>query len=331
MRDFFNDQFSWASIVLTACLGGISNFDISNWGGPVDGLVLQVKSLLFDWLNFCESVYTPVLILTWVMSLIVLALRILTAIGDHKEASRSWQNSLWILKPVHAIVSSLTLLLLPFAGYAIPVAMSIDALAGVITLFSAIAIIASIPVDRFNSITRVRIIASFIAISVPFLTSLVAGIGASRGVIIAMLIVSAILLPLCNTFVLWKLFFAGADTRTKAWKHGLVWTFSLRAASMMCGVIFLSMLFFDLNSTASGFAYTFWFLWIALPAFQLLPLIIGAKYSNIVPRNYRASALYRPINEGETLPLRSNGPPSAAASLNSLGNMDKAMSEVATA
>ena len=173
-----------------------------------------------------------------------------------------------------------------------------------------------------------------VAVTVPFIVSIVAGAGASRGLILALLLVSAVLLPVCNTFVLWKSFFAGADTRTSTWKHSLFWTFGLRAASMIFGVIFLISLFFDLSATASGFVYAFWMLWVVLPPLQLIPLLGGVKSSNIIPRDYRAnSSLYGPINSGETTPLRS-GMITPAASLNTISNLpvaDKDLSDVAAA
>jgi len=329
MRDFFNDQFSWASIVLTACLGGISNFDISNWGGPVDGLVIEIKSLVFDWLNFCDTAYSPIVIITWVLSVAAIVMRILTGVGAHKDTLR-WRRALRFMNPAHAVLSSVTLLVLPFAGFAIPVLMSVNVFAGIMTLLCAVGIIASIPIDKFNSVTRVRVIASFIAVSVPFLVSIMAGAGVSRAGMLSAIILSVVLLPLCNTFVLWKLFFAGADTRTKAWKRMLFWTFGLRALSMISGVIFMSTLFFMLNATASGFAYAFWFLWVMLPPFQLIPLVVGAKSSNIVPRDFRATSVYTSINGGETTPLRADSS-LQAASLNSIQASDKLMSDVASA
>jgi len=329
MRDFFNDQFSWASIVLTACLGGVTNYDISNWGGPVDGLVLEVKNVLFDWLYFCETVYQPIVIITWVMSVAVVVLRVLTLVCARKN-TQGWLNVLRVLDPIHAVVSSVSLLLLPFAGYAVPVLMSLKAGVGIATLLSALAIIASVPVGSFSAVTRVRVIASYIGISLPFLMSIVSGLGASRGVLLSLLLICVIVLPLCNTFVLWKLFFAGADTRTKAWKQSLFWTFGLRAASLICGLVFFSTLFFNLNAVASGFAYAFWIFWIVLPPLQLIPLIATTKYSNIVPRNYRSSGYYTPINTDEVTPLRDG---SVAASLNSITNIPsgKDMSDIAAA
>jgi len=320
MRDFLNDQFSWASIVLTACLGSVSNYDISNWGGPIDGLVIEVKSLVLDWLNFCDSVYSPILIISWVAAFVVLVLRIVNSIRNRMN-SRDW-NILQYLTPIHSFASSATLLLLPFVGYAIPILMKVNVFAGIVTLIFALAIIASVPMMKFNAVNCMRIIASYVVVCVPFLTSLVAGIGASRGFTLAMLLVCSILLPICNTFVLWKSYFAGADTRTKAWKLALFWSFGLRAASLICGVIFLSTLFFNLSAIASGFAYAFWFLWVVIPIIQIIPLVAGTTASNIVLRDFRANASYRPI--GETTPL-------FASSMPSVNDEAKTLSEIATA
>jgi len=226
------------------------------------------------------------------------------------------------LKPVHSVVSSATLLLLPFVGYSIPILMNVNVFSGIVNVICAIAIIAAVPMFEFNSVNLMRNIASYAAICVPFLASLVAGIGASRGFTLAMLLVCAIALPICNTFVLWKSYFAGADTRTKAWKHGLFWTFGLRAASLICGVIFLSILFFDLSATASGFAYAFWFLWVVIPVIQIIPLVAGTSSSNIVPRDFRPSASYHPI--GESTPLY-------ASSMPSINDGAKTLTDVAAA
>ena len=333
MRDFFNDQFSWASIVLTACLSGVSDYDISNWGGPIDGLILEVKNLIFDWMDFCKTSFPPVIIASWIVALVALTLRMVTAVGTCKDTMK-WRHALKVLDPIHAIVSSLSLMMLPLAGFAVSVLMKVNVLSGIVTLLSALCIIASAPVGVFNAATRMRVIASYTAISVPFIMSIVSGAGAPRGLILAMLVISAILLPVCNTFVLWKAFFAGADTRTNTWKHSLFWTFGLRAASMIFGVMFIIALFFDLAATASGFAYAFWMLWIVLPPLQLIPLLAGVKASNVVPRDYRAnSSLYGPINSGETTPLRS-AMVTSDTSLNTISNIpvcDKPMSDVAAA
>jgi len=297
MRDFYDDQFSWASIVLTACVGGISDYDISGWGGAVDGLILEVKSLVFGWLDLCGSVYSAALIVTWVVAVLAVVLRVLTIVG----AVNDWK-ALRVLDPLHAIVSSISLILLPLAGYAVGAVMSLDAFAGVFSLILGLLTIASIPVAKFTALTTVRNVASYIAVALPFFMSIAAGAGATRTVTLILMLVFAIALPLCNTFVLWKFYFTGGDSRTKEWKASLFSAFGLRALSLICGLIFICTLFFDLSVDASNVSYSFWFLWVFLPVLQLIPLVVNTKHSNIVPRWYAKSA-YSSIN-GETTPLR---------------------------
>jgi len=326
MRDFYNDQFSWASVALTACAGSVSDFDISNWNGAVDGLVLESKSLVFGWLDLCKTVYPPVVIVIWALAASVLILRALTAIGGCRD-SLSWSRALRIIDPLHGVLSSISLLLLPVAGYAVGVVMNLDVFVGIVTLIAGICIIASIPVGKFTNQTVRRNIASYTVVSLPFLTSIVAGVGVSRNLTLALMLVCALVLPLCSTFVLWKSYFAGGDSRTKQWKSSLFASFGLRAGSLIFGLIFISTLFFDLSPTASGFSYAFWFLWIVLPPLQLIPLVINAKHSNIIPR-WDAKSAYTSIN-GETTPLRA-GAPVENASLQSVGSMTaKDLSDVA--
>jgi len=329
MRDFYNDQFSWSSIVLTACVGGITDYDISNWNGSVDGLILEVKSIVFGWLNVCGSAYSPVVINSWLLAIAVVVLRILSGVGNAKD-SMNWKRALRFIDPAHAIVSSISLLLLPLAGYAAGAVMSLNAFVGVVTLLAGICTIASIPVGKFNNMTTVRNVASYIAVSLPFLISIIAGAGASRGVILSFIIICTIVLPLCNTFVLWKLYFAGGDSRTKQWKNSLFFTFGLRAASLISGLIFVSTLFFNLSETASGFSYAFWFFWVFLPMVQLIPLVINTKYSNAIPR-WDSKSGYASIN-GETTPLRGSGF-DGDSSLRPVGITpeEKAMSDVTSA
>jgi len=327
MRDFYNDQFSWASIVLTACIGGISDFDISNWNGSIDGLILEVKSLVFGWVNLCGSAYSPVVILSWVVGIVAVILRIVTAVGLIRD-TMGWRSALRFLQPIHAIVSSISLLLLPLAGYAVGAVMSIDAFVGVFSVIMGLCIIASIPVGKFGALTTVRNIASYVAVGLPFFMAIAAGAGASRATILSLLLICTIALPLCNTFVLWKFYFTGGDSRTKEWKNSLFSAFGIRAASLICGLIFISTLFFDLNEAASGASYAFWFLWVFLPWVQLIPLVVNTKFSNIVLR-WETKSAYSSIN-GETTPLRSNDSVESN-SLRTVGNFssDKVMSDVA--
>jgi len=327
MRDFYVDQFSWGSIVLTACLGCVSDFDISNWNGAIDGLVLEVKSLVFGWLNLCDSAYAPVIILTWIVGIIGIVMRILTAVGFARD-TMGWRGALRFLQPIHAIVSSISLLLLPVTGYAVGAVMNLNAFVGVASLIIGLCVIASIPVGKFTNMTIVRNIASYIAIALPFFMSIAAGAGAPRSAILGLMLVVAIALPLCNTFVLWKLYFTGGDSRTKEWKASLFSSFGLRAGSLVCGLIFICTLFFDLPEAASAVSYAFWFLWVFLPWVQLIPLVVNTKYSNIVPR-WDTKSAYTSIN-GETAPLRSSASVESA-SLHSVTNLssDKALSDVA--
>jgi len=288
--------------------------------------VLESKSLVFGWLDLCKTVYPPVVIVIWALAASVLILRALTAIGGCRD-SLSWSRALRIIDPLHGVLSSISLLLLPVAGYAVGVVMNLDVFVGIVTLIAGICIIASIPVGKFTNQTVRRNIASYTVVSLPFLTSIVAGVGVSRNLTLALMLVCALVLPLCSTFVLWKSYFAGGDSRTKQWKSSLFASFGLRAGSLIFGLIFISTLFFDLSPTASGFSYAFWFLWIVLPPLQLIPLVINAKHSNIIPR-WDAKSAYTSIN-GETTPLRA-GAPVENASLQSVGSMTaKDLSDVA--
>ena len=304
MRDFFNDQFSWASLVLTACAGGVSDFDLSFWNGAVDAVVLETKALLFDWLDLCASACPPALIVVWVLALANIVVRVLTARKNSSSSSSSSsgrENSRWtrVLEAAHVVLSGVTLLLLPLTGFAAGVLLPAHPAVGVAALVAGLAIVASVPVGRFDAASRVRVCASYAAIAGPFVAALVAGVGAPRAVLVALLLVCAVALPLCNTFVLWKSFFAGADTRTAAWKRALFWTFGLRAASLLCGAVFFSALFFELSAAASAAAFVAWLLWTLLPPLQLVPLTLGARFSNIRPVNYLTGATYEPINSSD--------------------------------
>jgi len=318
MRDFYNDQFSWASIVLTACVGGISNFDLSNWNGPVDGLLLQVKDLVFGWLNLCDTVFSPAIIVAWILALASVALRVSTVIGSLRDTA-AWRRALKVVEPVHAVVSSLSLILVPLTGYAAGVMMHLNVFVAIVTLIAGICIVGSIPVAKFAPLTIVRNVASYIAMAIPFLMSIIAGAGATRYVTLTLMLISAFVMPLCNTFVLWKLYFTGGDSRTKQWKITLFSTFGLRAASLISGLVFICTLFFNLSYAASAVSYTFWFLWTFLPVLQLIPLIMNTKYSNIIPR-WDSKSSYASLN-GETTPLRAEAP-------NKEQDQSKAMSDI---
>lgn len=303
MRDFFNDQFSWASLVLTACAGGVSDFDLSFWNGAVDAVVLETKTLLFDWLDLCASACPPALIVVWILALANIVVRVLTARTARNNSSSENRGWTRVLAPVHAVLSAVTLLLLPLTGYAAGVLLPVHPAVGVAALAAGLAIVASVPVGAFDAASRVRVCASYAAIAGPFVAAFVAGVGAPRAALVALLLVCAIALPLCNTFVLWKSFFAGADTRTDAWKRALFWTFGLRAASLLCGAIFFSALFFELSAAASAAAFVAWLLWTLLPPLQLVPLTLGARFSNIRPVNYLTGATYEPINSSDERPV----------------------------
>ena len=303
LRDFFNDQFSWAALVLTACAGGVADFDVALWNGPVAAVVLETKALLFDWLDLCASACPPALVVVWALALANIVIRVLTARFGNNSSSSSLASWKRILEPIHAVLSAVTLLLLPLAGYAAGVLLPVRPAAGVAALLAGLAIVASVPVGAFDAAARVRVCASYAAVALPFGAALAAGVGAPRGALVALLLACAVALPLCNTFVLWKAFFAGADTRTPAWKRALFGTFGLRAASLLCGAVFCSALFFELSPAASAAAFVAWLLWTLLPPLQLVPLTLGAPFSNFHPVNYLAGAAYEPINSSEDRPV----------------------------
>ena len=110
----------------------------------------------------------------------------------------------------------------------------------------------------------------------------------------------AVLLPVIDLVVLWFAFFRKAVYHNAAWKNSIAWTIVLRVLSMLSGVAFLALLFFNLDSRLSYIAAGLWFGWVCTPFLALVPLTAGvpAVLSNtqVIP-----SKMFR--SDGESSPL----------------------------
>jgi len=313
-RDLLTDQFSWAAIVITACLPEVVDVDYAQWGGWVVAIMMRAKTFVLNWFVTCsddgEPVWvTPATIVFWIVTLITVILRIIELVLKKREVTLS--------SPVKntglAIQSVLTVtgfLLMPLVGYSLAFLNS-TSYAGFASVLCVVLLFFSQPVGNFSRSCISGIVASVLNVLIPVALCIYVGVGAKFLPLAIIALCCAVILPVINIIILWLSFFRKAVLHNFAWKNSLAWTISLRVASMLCGIAFLAMLFFDLSSSEkmTKIAAGLWFGWVCIPFLCVIPLTFG------VPAVLSAS---------EVVATRKHTLPSANDEANSLlGNMDQ--------
>jgi len=165
-------------------------------------------------------------------------------------------------------------LLMPLVGYSLAFLNS-TAYAGFVSLICTLLLFFSQPVGSVNRSCIVGVVASVLNVLIPVAMCIYVGVGAHFVPLASLGICCTLVLPVIDMVVLWFSFFRKAVLHNAAWKNSLGWTIALRIASTMCGLGFLSMLFYDLSETQTKIAAGLWFAWVCLPFLSVIPLTAG--------------------------------------------------------
>lgn len=302
-RDLLTDQFSWAAIVITACLPEIADVDYAKWGGPVVAIMLRAKTFVLNWFVTCSETgdpvwVTPATIVFWSVSGVSVVLRVVELVVHKRDVVLSGpvQN---VLLAVQSVVTIAGFLLLPLVGYSLAF-LSQTSYIGFASLACMLLLFLSQPIGKVSRTCVSGITASVVNVLLPVSLCVYVGVGARFLPLIVAALVLAVLLPVIDLVVLWFAFFRKAVYHNAAWKNSIAWTIVLRVLSMLSGVAFIALLFFNLDSRLSYIAAGLWFGWVCTPFLALVPLTAGvpAVLSNtqVIP-----SKMFR--SDGESSPL----------------------------
>jgi len=290
-RDLLTDQFSWAAIVITACLPEVEDVDYAQWGGWVVAIMMRTKMFVLNWFVTCSDDgepewVTPATIVFWVVTFITVILRVIELILNKREVELSSP----VKNTTLAIQSVLTVtgfLLMPLVGYSLAFLNS-TSYAGFVSVLCLVLLFLSQPVGNFSRSCITGIIASALNVLIPVALCIFVGVGAEFMPLVVVAICCTVILPIIDIVVLWFAFFRHAVLHNAAWKHSIGWTASLRIVSMLCGIGFLILLFYELSDVWTKVAAGLWFAWVCIPFLAVIPLTAG------VPSVLSASEVVNP-------------------------------------
>jgi len=305
-RDLLTDQFSWAAIVITACLPEASDIDYSQWGGWVVAIMVRAKMFVLNWFVSCsdngQPVWvTPATIVFWCVTFVAVLLRVIEIVLKKRDITLNGtlRNAMLALQ---SIVTVTGFLLMPLAGYSLAFLQD-NSYAGYVSLLCMILLFVSQPVAGCSRSCVIGVAVSTVNVLLPVVMCIYVGVGADFTPLIVMDLVLALVLPIIDSVVLWFSFFRKSSLRNFAWKNSLGWTTALRGVSMLSGLAFLIMLFFDLSDGTSKFAAALWFIWVCAPFLSIFPLTAGVPAvltgAEVVPTR---KPLMHEVNE-ESSPL----------------------------
>jgi len=277
-RDLLTDQFSWAAIVITACIPQVVDVDFAQWGGWVVAIMMRAKTFVLEWFVTCSvdgepEWVTPATIVFWCVTFISVVLRIVELILSKLETELSSPVKNAILA-VQSVLTVTGFLLMPLVGYSLAFLNS-SSYAGFASAVCIVLLFISQPIGGANRSCFTGIVASVLNVLIPLALCIFVGVGAEFVPAISFAIACVVILPVCDMVVLWLVFFRKAVLHTSAWKHSLGWTLALRIVSTLCGLAFFIMLFFELSDEMSKVAATLWFVWVCLPFLAVIPLTAG--------------------------------------------------------
>jgi len=292
-RDLLADQFSWAGIVITASLAEVRDYDYTQWGPSVVAIVQMAKHYVLDWFTPCDTCgeplsFSPPLIVFWTVTILSCIVRVVFIITEKVKVHVNpyVEDALLVFQ---ALFTSAGFILLPLVGYSLAFLGSASRL-GFVSLVLALLLFFSQPIGSFTVRCLVGVSSSVGVVLFPVIMALISGLGAPRIALVSLSILSTIILPLMDSVVLRNSFFLKTVYRTSLWEKCFIWTIIIRAASCLCGLVFFIMLCFDLSSVLSIVASCFWFVWILLPWFGLITLILPipkilSRPGNRLPEN----------------------------------------------
>jgi len=275
-RDVLTGQFSWTSIIITACLPLAIDFDYAEWGSAVPSIVVRAKTFVLDWFVSCSDDGEPqwifsATIMLWIFTIGAVALRIVTFILSRIRANLN-QTAVNVITIIQSVFGSFGFVLIPVAGY-LTAFLNTTSGAGYISLLCILLLLIFQPI--MDAPLFFRIGASIFNVALIVGLCAFAGLGAPFGSLLAYAVVCAFVLPISDIIVLCVTLFRHGDRHIRALRHSVGWTISIRVVSIVCGLAFLLMLSSGLTESQSVSAAALWFIWIVLPYLSVIPLTFG--------------------------------------------------------
>jgi len=298
------DQFSWAHVIITACVTAATDVEFSQWGGPVTSLLLEARSFV---LTSCSDEplawITPVVIVFWICAFVSVILRTVIAIAGcnndrHRKSllfipSDSVLCAESVFRYVQSLCTTFGLVMMPLVCYSLAYLPPESAVGGYVSFsVAALLLLACQPLGQCGRSLFINCLVSIVTVILPSGLSILAGFGLTLGTIVGLSIPLMLLLTLASGFVQWTEFFKVIHIRSPRFFRSFRAVIALRVASMFCGIVFISMINFTLSEAASFVAVVFWFAWILLPMLSVIPIIV------MTPDSIRTAerSLYSSIN-----------------------------------
>lgn len=137
--------------------------------------------------------------------------------------------------------------------------------------------------DCFQKKFCYKLFASFVTIFLPVSLCLTIGVNKTKYMdVLTMALVYTIVLSFLTAFSLYYTFFFTAKNKNWRWRVSMIIAFIVKIVSIVCGIVFLVLLRYNLNKDSANFAVFLWVMWVLAPFFDVILLIFGAK-SVLVP------------------------------------------------
>jgi len=310
-RDLLCDQFSWTHIIITACITAATDVDFSRWGGPVMSLLLEARGFILSSLEACSDEplawITPVVIVFWISAFVSVVLRVVIGVVScYNDRNRKSLLSIpsnssvcaeGVFRYIQALCTTFGLVMMPLVCYSLAYLPPETAVWGYVSFsVAALLLLACQPLGQCGRTFLLNSIISIVTVVLPAGLSILAGFGLTLGAIVGMSITLMLLLTVASGFVQWTEFYKTIPIRSPRFFRSYRTVLVLRAASLLCGLVFISMINFTLSDAASSVAVAFWFAWVLLPVLSVIPLVFMTPDAIL----NKERSLYTSINGDDT-------------------------------
>lgn len=278
-RDLLIDQFSWSSLVVSACIAPVNFLEVppyyKGYGSDIMSLLNDCKRFVIDWFSSDPDTYEKIKYVFWVISIVALALKIFCCCCLKKGGLSSF--ILLVVTFVQSVCSVLGIVLLPLIFHCVG-KMDAHSTSDYFSIFFTILLFMT-QVGSFHGNCCYGIIASFVVIFLPVSLSLTIGINKTAYKdVLTMALVFVIVLSALTAYSTYLGFFYHTKNKNWRWKISMIITFIIKGVSIACGLVFLFILrFAKLNKESAGFVVFLWLIWVLAPFFEIIPMIVAAK------------------------------------------------------
>ena len=273
-RDLLVDQFSWSSLVLTACIGGANDTNV-HWTAGLRGVVVGAKKFVLDWFETGNSgsTHDEIKSIFFIISIASIVLKVFCCCCLKK--GKLSEFILFVVFFVQSICSVMGIILLPLIFHCLG-KMDSHSVMDYFSIFFTIVLFVS-SIGSFDGNMIYGIVSSFVIIFLPASLCLTAGVGKTGYKrILTLAIIYQIILAGLSAASLFITFYHKAVDKNDRWKKSLIASMAIRGASFFFGFLFLLIIRFDIKKATCGFCIFLWLLWVIPPFFGVIPLVFGA-------------------------------------------------------